>query len=118
MREYIYNMPQLMAAADLVICRAGAATISEVCASGTPCVMIPSPNVTNNHQEKNARVLERHGAAAVIREADCDGDKLYDTVKELLENKEKLRQMGLCAAKMSVVDSAEQIFEVIRRLGG
>ena len=116
MREYIYNMPQLMAAADLVICRAGAATISEVCASGTPCIMIPSPNVTNNHQEKNARVLEKHGAAMVIREADCDGDMLYDTVKQLLSQKEKLREMGLCAAKMSVVDSAEQIYEVIRRL--
>jgi len=116
MREYIYNMPQLMAAADLVICRAGAATISEVCASGTPCVVIPSPNVTNNHQEKNARVLERHGAAVVIREADCDPDTLYETVTQLLQNKEKLREMGHCAAKMSVVDSAEQIFEVIKEL--
>ena len=118
MREYIYNMPLLMAAADLVICRAGAATISEVCASGTPCVMIPSPNVTNNHQEKNARVLERHGAAVVIREQDCYGDILYDTVKNLLSDREKLREMGCCAAKMSVVDSAEQIYQVIRRLGG
>ena len=118
MREYIYDMPRLMAAADLVICRAGAATISEVCASGTPCIMIPSPNVTNNHQEKNARVLERHGAAVVIREQDCDGDMLYDTVKELLSNEGKLREMGHSAARMSVVDSAEQIYQVIRRLGG
>ena len=53
MQEYIYDMPVVMAAADLVICRAGAATISEVCASGTPCIMVPSPNVTDNHQEKN-----------------------------------------------------------------
>ena len=116
MQEYIYDMPQVMAAADLLICRAGAATLSEVCASGTPCIMVPSPNVTDNHQEKNARVLERHGAAVVIRESDCDGDVLYDTVKQLLSQKEKLREMGLCAAKMSVVDSAEQIYEVIRRL--
>lgn len=116
MREYIYNMPQLMAAADLVICRAGAATISEVCASGTPCIMIPSPNVTNDHQEKNARVLERHGAAVVIREQDCDGDSLYETVTQLLSDREKLRRMGLAAANMAVVDSAEQIYEVIRSL--
>lgn len=61
MREYIYDMPQVLAAADLIICRAGAATIAEVCASGTPCIMVPSPNVTGNHQEKNARVLERSG---------------------------------------------------------
>lgn len=118
MREYIYNMPQLMAAADLVICRAGAATISEVCASGTPCIIVPSPNVTNDHQEKNARVLERHGAAVVIRESDCDGDMLYDTAKELLSDKQKLRDMGIAAAKMAVVDSAEQIFHVIRELTG
>ena len=63
MREYIYDMPQVLAAADLIICRAGAATIAEVCASGTPCIMVPSPNVTGNHQEKNARVLERSGAS-------------------------------------------------------
>lgn len=116
MREYIYNMPQLMAAADLVICRAGAATISEVCASGTPCIMVPSPNVTDNHQEKNARVLERHGAAVVIREADCDGDSLYETAKALLQDPERLRAMRTAARKMAVVDAAEQIYGVIREL--
>ena len=116
MREYIFNMPQLMAAADLVICRAGAATISEVCASGTPCVMIPSPNVTDNHQEKNARVLEKYGAAVVIREADCDGDSLYETVKALLHDPEQLRAMRAAARKMAVVDATEQIYGVIREL--
>ena len=116
MREYIYNMPQVMAAADLVICRAGAATISEICASGTPCIMVPSPNVTNDHQEKNARVLERHGAAVVLRENECDADTLYETVKQLLADKEKLREMGYAAAKLAVVDSAEQIYDVIRTL--
>ena len=62
MREYIYNMPTVLAAADVVIGRAGSATCNEIAAAGIPCVLIPSPNVTNNHQEKNARVLE---AAAV-----------------------------------------------------
>ena len=56
----------VMAAADLVICRAGAATISEVCASGTPCIMVPSPNVTDNHQEKNALALSKTGAAVLV----------------------------------------------------
>ena len=118
MREYIYNMPQLMAAADLVICRAGAATISEVCASGTPCIMVPSPNVTDNHQEKNARVLEKHGAAVVIREADCDGDSLYETAKKLLSEPETLRSMRTAARKLAVVDSTERIYAVIRELAG
>ena len=116
MREYIYDMPTLMAAADLMICRAGAATISEVCASGTPCIMVPSPNVTDNHQEKNARVLEHHGAAAVIREADCTGESLYGAAKELLTDPERLASMRRAARSMAVVDSAEQIFEVIREL--
>ena len=116
MKEYIFNMPQLMAAADLVICRAGAATISEVCVSGTPCVMVPSPNVTDNHQEKNARVLEKYGAAVVIREADCDGDSLYETVKELLADPERLRGMRSAARNMAVVDATEQIYGVIREL--
>ncbi len=116
MREYIFNMPQLMAAADLVICRAGASTISEVCASGTPCIIVPSPNVTDNHQEKNARVLERHGAALVIREADCDGDSLYERAKELLSDREKCRAMRTAAQKIAVVDAAERIYTVIKEL--
>ena len=116
MREYIYNMPELLAAADLVLCRAGAGTISEVCASGTPCIMIPSPNVTDNHQEKNARVLEKRGAAVVVREKDCDGDSLYETARALLSDPERLREMRLAARRLAVVDAAEQILQVIRDL--
>ena len=115
-REYIFDMPKVMAAADLVICRAGAATISEVCTSGTPCIMVPSPNVTDNHQEKNARILERHGAAVVIRESDCDGDGLYEAAKTLLADREKLRNMRISAGKMAVVDATEQIFQVMKEL--
>ena len=116
MREYIYNMPELLAAADLVLCRAGAGTISEVCASGTPCIMIPSPNVTDNHQEKNARVLEKRGAAVVVREKDCDGDSLYETARALLSDPERLREMRLAARRLAAVDAAEQILQVIREL--
>ena len=116
MREYIYNMPELLAAADLMLCRAGAGTISEVCASGTPCIMIPSPNVTDNHQEKNARVLEKRGAAVVVREKDCDGDSLYETARALLSDPERLREMRLAARRLAVVDAAEQILQVIRDL--
>lgn len=116
MWEYIYNMPELLAAADLMLCRAGAGTISEVCASGTPCIMIPSPNVTDNHQEKNARVLEKRGAAVVVREKDCDGDSLYETARALLSDPDRLREMRLAARRLAVVDAAEQILQVIRDL--
>ena len=68
MRQYIYDMDVVMAAADVVLCRAGASTISELTALGKPTVMVPSPYVTNNHQEKNARLLEKHGGAGVITE--------------------------------------------------
>ncbi len=71
MQEYIYNMPTLMAAADLIISRAGASTLNEIAAAGTPCIIVPSPNVTNNHQEKNARVLEAGGGAVVLLESEC-----------------------------------------------
>ena len=105
-----------LAAADLMLCRAGAGTISEVCASGTPCIMIPSPNVTDNHQEKNARVLEKRGAAVVVREKDCDGDSLYETARALLSDPDRLREMRLAARRLAVVDAAEQILQVIRDL--
>ncbi|MBQ5748977.1 MAG: UDP-N-acetylglucosamine--N-acetylmuramyl-(pentapeptide) pyrophosphoryl-undecaprenol N-acetylglucosamine transferase, partial [Oscillospiraceae bacterium] len=69
-----------------------------------------------NHQEKNARVLEKHGAAVVIREADCDGDSLYDTVRELLADENRRRQMSKAAHEMAVVDSAERIYDAVIRL--
>lgn len=116
MQEYIYDMPQVMAAADLVICRAGAATISEVCASATPCIMVPSPNVTDHHQEKNAAALEKTGAAAVMREADCDGEKLLALAKEILEDGARLRAMKTAAANTAVVDAAERIYQTALEL--
>lgn len=63
-REYIYDMPRVMAAADLILCRAGASTLAELTYMGKPVILIPSPNVTNNHQEKNARVIEHAGEPA------------------------------------------------------
>jgi len=116
MKEYIYNMPQLMAAADLIITRAGASTLSEIQASATPCIIVPSPNVTDNHQEKNARVLERRGAALVIREADCDGQVLFDEAKALLSDKARWQQMRKNLADMAVVDSAQRILDTVLSL--
>lgn len=116
MREYIYNMPTLMAAADLVICRAGASTLNEVAASGAPAIIVPSPNVTDNHQEKNARVFERRGAALVIREAECDGDLLYARAGELLSDPERLSEMRRNLQSMAVLDSTERIYGILKEL--
>ncbi len=116
MREYIYNMPQLMAAADLMICRAGASTLNEVAASAVPAIIVPSPNVTDNHQEKNARILDRRGAAVVVRESECDGDSLYALARELLSDEERLRTMRRALQDMAVLDSAERIYTILREL--
>lgn len=116
MREYIYNMPTVMAAADLVICRAGAATIAEVAAAGKPAIFVPSPNVTDNHQERNARIIEQHGGAVVLRETECDGDRLYETASALLTAPEKLEAMGRAVQALSVPDSTQRILEIITEL--
>lgn len=116
MQEYIYNMPTVMAAADVFISRAGSSTLNEIAAAGTPCIIVPSPNVTNNHQEKNARILEQRGAAVVIRESDCDGEVLYRTTKELLADTERCRKMRSALREIAVIDSAERIYQIILEL--
>ena len=99
-----------------VISRSGAATCNEIAVSGTPSILIPSPNVTNNHQEKNARVLEKHGAAIVLRESECSGETLYETAKAVLSDPERRRSMTSAAHKMAVVDAAERIYDVAMEL--
>ena len=116
MQEYIYNMPTVMTAADVVISRAGASSCSEIAASGTPCVLIPSPNVTDNHQEKNARALESEGAAVVVLERDCSAQRLFDEIMGLLEDKEKYSKMEKALYAMAVPDSAERLCAVMEQL--
>ena len=116
MREYVYNMPTVMSAADIVICRGGASTLSEVLASATPAIIVPSPNVAENHQEANARALEKEGGAVVILESETTGERLYSEVSVLLEDKERLEKMSDSLRKMAILDSAERIYEVIKAL--
>jgi len=113
LKEYIYNMPELMVAADLVISRAGASSLNEIAASGTPAIIVPSPNVTDNHQEKNARILEQRGGAVVIRESESSGKLLYETAKAILSDEKRAEQMGQAARAAAVLDSAERIYDLI-----
>lgn len=112
-REYIYDMPRVMAAADLILCRAGASTISELTFLGKPTVFVPSPNVTNNHQEKNARVLEKAGGAKVMLEGDFDAQSLLNTVKELLSDPAALKSMSAAMSSLAVRDATDRICGVI-----
>ena len=116
MQEYIYNMPEVMAAADLIISRGGASSLNEIAAAGTPCIIVPSPNVTNNHQEKNARILEQRGAAVVIREEECTGEVLYNAAKELLTDEKRCAAMRTALREIAVIDSAERIYQIITDL--
>ena len=116
MREYIYDMPTVMAAADVVIGRAGSATCNEIAVTGTPCILIPSPNVTGNHQEKNARVLENGGGAVVILEKDCTPDVLYAEVQGLLADEQRHEGMSKALRGMVKIDSAERICDIVEEL--
>jgi len=116
MREYIYNMPTVMAAADVIIGRAGASTCNEIAASGTPCILIPSPNVTNNHQEKNARVLADRGGAVLLLEKDCTGQRLYEEVTALLGDETRRRGMTAALQSMVQLNSAERMCDIVQEL--
>ena len=115
-REYIYNMPTVLAAADVVIGRAGAATCNEIAAAGTPCILVPSPNVTNNHQEKNARVLEAGGGAVVVLEKDCTPEKMYALVKDLMNDEDRRSEMSRKLHTMVRLDSTQRICDIVQRL--
>ena len=116
MREYIYNMPILMAAADIFISRAGASSCNEIAVSGTPCILIPSPNVTDNHQEKNARIMESRGGCVLLLERECTAQRLYQEVQKLLNDGEARSAMRKALMESSMPDSADRICDIIAEL--
>ena len=115
-REYIDDMNICMAAADLVICRSGAITLSELCVCSKASILIPSPYVAENHQFHNAMTLKAKGAAVIIEEKDLTVESLTRTVDELLSNKETISNMEKAAAACGVIDSNERIYSIIKEL--
>ena len=116
MREYIYNMPTLMAAADVFISRAGASSCNEIAAASTPAILIPSPNVTDNHQEKNARVLSDRGGAVLITEKECSAKVLYDQINALLADDALREEMSMKLKQNVILDCAERICDILDEL--
>ena len=116
LREYIDNMPQCMAAADLVICRAGAITLSELQAQGKGSILIPSPNVAENHQYHNAMALVNRGAAVLIEEKDLTGELLWQKVEEIFSRPGGARELGRHAAEMSISDACPRIVKVMHQV--
>ncbi len=115
-REYIDNMDVCMAAADLVICRAGAITLGEIAALGKPAILIPSPYVAENHQFHNALTLKSAGAAEIIEEKDLTGEKLIEAVNRLIDNKALLQEMSIAAKKASITDATKRIYDTLMKL--
>ena len=112
-RKYIDNMDVCMAAADLVIGRAGASSLSEIEAMGKASILIPSPYVAENHQYHNAMALVNRNAARIIEEKDLTGEKLNEMIDELLSSDETLFEIEKNAKSMAVLNSRECIAEVI-----
>lgn len=111
--EYAYNIPELMVAADMMMSRSGALILSEIALVGVPSLLIPSPNVAHNHQEFNAKVYEKNGAAIMVKESDISEDTLYKIVQEHLFNQEHLLMMRNNAKKLAKPNATSLIIETI-----
>lgn len=114
--RYIYDMPSVMACADVVICRAGAMTVSEIAAMKKAAIFIPSPNVTDNQQYENAHVLEKAGAALLIEEKDVTPEKLCEAARSLLDEPEKRRAIEEKTSAFVKRGCLDQIYRVIQEL--
>ena len=113
---YIYNMEEVLNVCDLAVCRSGAITITEMSIVGKPAIFIPLPNVSQNHQEYNARVLESRGAARIILDANLNEKTLSKEIEELITNKEMLQKMGDKALEVSVKDVEDKIYNEIKKI--
>ena len=116
LRQYIHNMDVVMAAADLVISRAGASTLSELAALVKAAILVPSPFVVANHQEKNARLLEKHGGAVVLTEAEAGGSALYDAAAAILSDSGKRQEMEKASRALGIPDATARIYETVMAL--
>ena len=110
-KEYIYDMPLRLSACDAVVCRAGAITLGEVTALGKPSVLIPSPNVTNNHQYHNAMSLVNENAALIIEEKDLTSELLYEKVLKLKSDNTLCKTLSENASRLALVNAAEEIYK-------
>lgn len=115
-REYIDDMPRCINAADIVISRSGSTTLNEISCCGKASILIPSPNVTENHQYHNAMVLGENGGAIVIEEKNLGEEKLIFTVRNLLDNPHNITKIGKKAGEMAITDACARIYTEIKKV--
>ncbi|MBP5426406.1 MAG: undecaprenyldiphospho-muramoylpentapeptide beta-N-acetylglucosaminyltransferase [Clostridiales bacterium] len=113
---YIFDMPKVMGRAKLMVTRSGAITLAEITAMGKPSLLIPSPYVTANHQEYNARALEKKGASLVLLEKDLNEDVLYENIVRIIRDNDKREKMAAAAKSMGVIDANDKIFNEVKML--
>jgi UDP-N-acetylglucosamine--N-acetylmuramyl-(pentapeptide) pyrophosphoryl-undecaprenol N-acetylglucosamine transferase len=106
-----------MKAADVVICRAGATTLAELAASGTPAILVPLPTATDDHQRKNAEVFVKSGGATVIDERNLSGEALAGVLKELMTDRNRLARMSDAVRTLARPDAAQRIADRVEQLG-
>ena len=116
--DFVTNMPAAFAQADLVVCRAGASTVSELAAAGRPGILVPFPFAADNHQQHNADAMARAGAALVVSDSEMTGQRLFDEVTRLMMDRPALESMGKAAKSMAkpfaARDAAEALLELVR----
>jgi len=113
---FIYEIDREMKAADVVICRAGATTLAELAASGTPAILVPLPNATDDHQRRNAEVVARAGAAMALEERDLTGDTLAAAITSVVGDRERRRRMATAARLLARPDAARRIADRVEEL--
>lgn len=113
---FIYNMPDVLVESDLVLSRAGATTLAELTALGVPSILVPSPYVTNNHQEKNARSLTDHQAASLLHEKDLAAETLIKQLDAILLDENELKMMKRAAEKLGIKDASDRLYKVMLQL--
>lgn len=115
-QPFIYNMPEVLAAAHLVVSRAGASTLAEITSLGIPSILIPSPYVTNNHQVLNAQWIENQNACKMIEEADCTGSVLWSSICQITKDDGLHSSMSVAAKKIGFSRSAEVIVDKLEKI--
>ncbi|MCP3743578.1 MULTISPECIES: undecaprenyldiphospho-muramoylpentapeptide beta-N-acetylglucosaminyltransferase [Paenibacillus] len=113
---YIHNMPEVLACTSLIVNRAGASFLAEITSLGIPSILIPSPNVTNNHQEANARTLEKAGASVMIVEKELSGPALFQSIAGIMKDEAWRSRMAESASALGKPDSADILVKEMERL--
>jgi len=116
--KFIDDMPGTFARADLLVCRSGASTVGEITAAGKPAIFVPFPAAADDHQNVNARALERAGAAVVVEESNLGAAYLVETIVALMGDSGRLQSMAGEARSLAHPKAVEEIGEVVERLAG